>query len=201
LKKGVSDVIDVAAGAGHTVALKKDGTVWAWGDNDYGELGDGTQTLREAPVQVKGEDGVGYLTGVIAVEAGETHVMALKGDGTVWAWGKNLSGQLGNGTAGEFENKSTPVQVKGEGGAGFLTGVTQPGAWSRTTSKTRLDGLSTGSWRTPSKRTWSIGLRLATNSGIFSDTSGESSRRGPILLGAPSCVVRSPPRAWPSEAR
>jgi alpha-tubulin suppressor-like RCC1 family protein len=123
LKKGVSDVIDVAAGAGHTVALKKDGTVWAWGDNDYGELGDGTQTLREAPVQVKGENGVGYLTGVIAVEAGETHVMALKGDGTVWAWGNNSGGQLGNGTAGEFENKSTPVQVKGEGGAGFLTGV------------------------------------------------------------------------------
>ena len=66
-------MIDVAAGSGHTVALKKDGTVWAWGANYYGELGDGTTASRDAPVQVKGENGVGYLTGVVAVEGGETH--------------------------------------------------------------------------------------------------------------------------------
>jgi len=123
LKKGVSDVIDVAAGIGHTVALKRDGTVWTWGSGNYGGLGNGTTTSTDTPVQVKGENGVGYLTGVVAVEGGGGHVMALESDGTVWAWGKNSGGQLGNGTAGEFENKSTPVQVKGEGGAGYLTGV------------------------------------------------------------------------------
>ncbi len=95
---------NLAAGDGHTVALKSDGTVWAWGDNRKGQLGDGTTTNRATPVQVHG------LNGVTAVAAGYWHSVALKGDGTVWAWGLNDAGQLGDGTA---IDRISPVQVPG----------------------------------------------------------------------------------------
>ena len=62
-----------------TRAIKSDGTVWAWGDNYQGQLGDGTTTNRNTPVQVSG------LTGVTAIAAGVGHTVAIKGDGTVWA--------------------------------------------------------------------------------------------------------------------
>jgi len=84
--------------------LKTDGTVWAWGDNYSGQLGDGTTTERRTPVQVSG------LTDVIAVTGGEGHGLALRADGTLWAWGDNYSGQLGDGTTTE---RRTPVQVSG----------------------------------------------------------------------------------------
>jgi alpha-tubulin suppressor-like RCC1 family protein len=76
----------------HTVYLKTDGTVWAWGNNSNGQLGDGTTTQSTSPVQVSG------LSNVTAIAAGATHTVALKTDGTVWAWGDNSNGQLGNGT-------------------------------------------------------------------------------------------------------
>src|SRR5690606_37773733 len=84
----LTDVVAVAAGYQHSLALKSDGTVWAWGWNDSGRLGDGTTTDRSTPVQVKGPGGNGYLTDVIAVAAGHNHSLAIKSDGTVWAWGR-----------------------------------------------------------------------------------------------------------------
>lgn len=95
-------VIKVAAGLCHTVVLKNDGTVWAWGRNDYGQLGDGTAISRPYPLPVQG------LTGVTAISAGYHHTLALKNDGTVWAWGSNLSGRLGDGTT---NNRKNPVKV------------------------------------------------------------------------------------------
>jgi len=82
----------IAAGGGHALALMSDGSVWAWGDNAEGQLGDGTTTSRSASVRVVG------LTSVTAIAAGTAHSLALRADGTVWAWGKNTSGQLGDGT-------------------------------------------------------------------------------------------------------
>jgi len=99
----------IAAGDGHSVALKSDGTVWTWGWNRDGQLGDGTSTRRSTPRKVNG------LTGVTAISAGSYHTVALKGDGTVWTWGQNLFGQLGDGTSGTSAYKNTPVQVTGLG--------------------------------------------------------------------------------------
>ncbi|WMJ16495.1 hypothetical protein RA955_18125 [Geobacillus proteiniphilus] len=87
------DVAAVATSGEHVLVLKKDGTVWSWGDNNAGELGDGTTVNRNSPVQVKG------LTDVVAIAAAPNYSMALKRDGTVWTWGSNQYGQLGNGTA------------------------------------------------------------------------------------------------------
>jgi alpha-tubulin suppressor-like RCC1 family protein len=101
--RDLSNIVAIAAGSSHTVALKNDGTVWAWGSNGYGRLGDGTSTQRRYPVQVSN------LTDVIAIAAGPEHTVAVKKDGTVWAWGYNYYGQLGNGTT---NNSSVPVQVK-----------------------------------------------------------------------------------------
>jgi hypothetical protein len=94
----------IAAGAGHNLALRSDGTVWAWGNNGTGQLGDGTTTNRFTPVQVPG------LNSVIAVAAGWARSLALRSDGTVWAWGENPFGQLGDGTTTE---QHSPVQVSG----------------------------------------------------------------------------------------
>jgi alpha-tubulin suppressor-like RCC1 family protein len=110
----------IAGGGAHSLAIKTDGTVWAWGKNGYGQLGDGTIIDRHAPVQVSG------LTGVFIAIAGggflvdDGHSLALRNDGTVWAWGENVWGQLGDGTTTE---RHTPVQVVGAGGIGFLTGI------------------------------------------------------------------------------
>lgn len=75
----------LAGGIDHTVALKSDGSVWTWGNNEYGQLGDGTTVNKSTPVQVKGEGGAGTLSGVVAVAAGSSHTVALKSDGSVWA--------------------------------------------------------------------------------------------------------------------
>ena len=105
---GLSDVVDVATSQGHSLALKRDGTVWAWGDNYYGQLGNGTKTQSLVPVQVVG------LTGVSKVAAGgASFSLAVKNDGTVWAWGSNSSGELGDGTT---MDRPTPGGVTGISG-------------------------------------------------------------------------------------
>ncbi len=103
---GLTGMTAVVAGGGHTVALKSNGTAWAWGANYFGQLGDGlvptvarllgvsadgTTLNRLTPVQVVG------LTGVAALVAGVNHTVAVRSDGTVWSWGANYSGQLGDG--------------------------------------------------------------------------------------------------------
>jgi len=105
---GLGGVVAVAEGFAYSLALKSDGTVWAWGENGRGQLGDGTTANRPAPVQVSG------LSGVVAIAAGFRHSLAATGDGTVWAWGANDGGQLGDGTT---ESRLTPVQVSGMRGA------------------------------------------------------------------------------------
>jgi alpha-tubulin suppressor-like RCC1 family protein len=108
----LTGVIAIAIGTNFSLALKSDGTVWAWGNNDNWQLGDGTITARSTPVQVcdvgQTDCATNPLTGVIAIAAGGQHSLALKSNGTVVAWGRNGDGQLGNGTT---TGQNTPVQV------------------------------------------------------------------------------------------
>ena len=88
------------------MALDKDGTVWAWGLNTYGQLGNNTTTGSSLPVQVKIANGDLNLTNVVSISAGYQHNIALRKDGTVWAWGRNDGGQLGNSNT---KNQLLPV--------------------------------------------------------------------------------------------
>jgi alpha-tubulin suppressor-like RCC1 family protein len=91
----------------HTVAIKTDGTLWTWGGNNAGQLGDGTLTSRSSPSTVAGAG-----TNWCAVNAGGNHTAAIKTDGTLWTWGFNLYGQLGDGSS---TARSSPGTVAGGG--------------------------------------------------------------------------------------
>ncbi|HPY88871.1 MAG TPA: InlB B-repeat-containing protein, partial [Spirochaetota bacterium] len=95
--------VSVSCGNGHTVAIKSNGSLWAWGNNQYGQLGDGTTTNRSSPVQIGGGS-----TDWASVSCGQYHTVAIKSNGSLWAWGFNNSGQLGDETTA---NKSSPVQI------------------------------------------------------------------------------------------
>ncbi len=127
---GLDGLVAVAAGDRHALALKRDGTVWTWGYNPYGQLGATSQETCELadtalpcsrrPLQVAG------LSGVTAVGAGSRHSLAVKSDGTVWAWGLNSFGQLGtasNDTCSGAPCSATPIQVAGlSGGTALAAG-------------------------------------------------------------------------------
>jgi alpha-tubulin suppressor-like RCC1 family protein len=83
----LSDVVAIAVGSGHNLALERDGTVWAWGFNANGELGVGDTAHRSLPEQVVGPDGEGHLSGVVAIGAGGARSFAITEDGTQWEWG------------------------------------------------------------------------------------------------------------------
>lgn len=99
-----SAVVQVAAGGEDACAVKTDKTLWCWGGNAFGEVGDGTKLRRDTPVQVKA-----LGAHVVAVGAGLFDTCALTDDGTLWCWGKNNHGQLGNGTT---TDSPLPVKVK-----------------------------------------------------------------------------------------
>ena len=75
------------------MAIKTNGTLWGWGDNGSGQLGDGTTVEKDSPEQIGTDDDWAVVT------AGEGHTLAIKTNGTLWAWGNNELGQLGDGTA------------------------------------------------------------------------------------------------------
>lgn len=94
--------IQIEAGENFTLVLKENGTVWAWGDNTYGQLGDGTLTQRGIPKQVAG------LENIIYINAGAASAFAVNRNGELYAWGDNRLGQLGDGT---YVQKTKPVRI------------------------------------------------------------------------------------------
>jgi alpha-tubulin suppressor-like RCC1 family protein len=103
--EGLSDVEYLTGGGGHSIAITSDGAYWAWGRNDRGQLGDGTIESRLRPTRI---DLFGSDTKITGVSGGFFHTMAVLSDDTVWAWGNNDSGQLGDGTT---DNLPTPHRV------------------------------------------------------------------------------------------
>ena len=125
----ISGVAAIAAGGTHALAIKTDGTVWAWGNDNTGQLGDGGVCGKTCTTPVK----VGTLAGAAVVAAGYVHSLAALADGSVRAWGRNAEGELGDGTT---TVRATPVTTTG------LTGV-RPGAGASTTYSYDGDGLRT----------------------------------------------------------
>ena len=101
----------IAAGQHHTLVLKEDGTVWAFGLNWNGQIGNGTAADALTPVQV--------LTGAVAIAAGYQHSLAVKADGTVWTWGRNETSQLGR-----TGSSLSPAQMTGVTNAVAVAGGT-----------------------------------------------------------------------------
>jgi alpha-tubulin suppressor-like RCC1 family protein len=122
----------LAGGRDHSLALKNDGTVWAWGSNAFGQIGDGTTTRRLSPVQV-----LGLTRPVIQIAAGREHSLAVEDDGSVWSWGSNVYGQLGDGTK---TNRTRPVPV-----TGLSSGVTDVEAGAHHSLALRSTG-TVASW-------------------------------------------------------
>jgi alpha-tubulin suppressor-like RCC1 family protein len=187
--------------ASHTFSIKTDGTLWAWGSNSYGQLGDGTRVAKSSPVQI------GALTSWTQVALGGGHTIAVRGNGTLWTWGNGDYGRLGHDNA---ISRSSPTQVgaltnwaQGTGGTNHTAAVKTDGSlWSwgkdafgclglnlpyaRRSSPIQVGSLlnwsqvSMGSYRTSSIKTdgtlWSWGLNPGDN--LY------ASKSSPVQIGA-----------------
>lgn len=96
--------VSVVASSDHSLAIKADGTLWAWGSNADGVLGDGTTAARPLPVQVA----TGKVEGFTSVQAASAHTVAIDTAGSLWAWGRNEAGALGDGT---MVDRLSPVEI------------------------------------------------------------------------------------------
>jgi alpha-tubulin suppressor-like RCC1 family protein len=167
----------VASGstASHILEIR-DGTLWTWGNNSSGQLGDGTTTHKNTPAQI------GLSNTWVTVAAGSEHSLALKADGSLWAWGRNSDGQLGDGTV---TSRTTPVQIGTDtkwvsiaAGSSHSIGLKSDGslwAWGRNSSGQVGDGTATKRTSPAHIGTGSNWLSIATGSdhtmGLRSDGS------------------------------
>lgn len=119
---GLTNIVAVAANIASSYALRSDGTVWAWGSDGNGQLGNGLVNSTGVPIPVE----VSGLTGVVRITANQSYALAVKSDGTVWGWGSGGAGQLGSGAS--RGTNTFPVEVHGLSGivdiaAAALAGV------------------------------------------------------------------------------
>src|SRR5262249_34737143 len=120
----LTDTASISMGDSFMLALQLDGTALGWGYNGNGQLGNNSNTSSDYPVQVVGPGGVGLLSNLADISAAVNFGSALDAIGRVFTWGYNGNGQLGDGTT---TGRTTPVQVVGSGGAGFLTDIVEIG--------------------------------------------------------------------------
>jgi RHS repeat-associated protein len=145
-----------ACPSSHSLALRADGTVWAWGNNTDGQLGNNSTTNAKTPVQASGLSGIS----AIAAAPGGYHSLALKSDGTLWSWGLNSSGQLGNNST---TNAKTPVQVNG------LAGAVAIGAGANHSLAVKSDGTA---WAWGANSCGQLGNNSTTNAKVPVQVSG-----------------------------
>jgi alpha-tubulin suppressor-like RCC1 family protein len=124
---GLPAVDRVSVGRAHACARSTAGLAYCWGDNDWGQLGDGATVDRSSPAEVVGVTGSGVLAGVAAIVAGSRHTCALLDGGSAACWGRNLTGQLGDGTT---TDRFVPTPVLDGTGASPLAAVDSLGAGS-----------------------------------------------------------------------
>lgn len=139
-------VTKVAAGSGHTCALRTDGTVWCWGDASQGQLGNGqsgSDDHRTKAVQVR--RGSGHLTGIVHIGTSGGHTCALSAAGSVWCWGRAERGQVGDGTTGDATEHLRTTAVRVRRGTGYLDKVSAIAVGYLHTCVVRKDG-STWCW-------------------------------------------------------
>lgn len=148
----------VDSGSSHSAAIKTDGSLWTWGSNFYGMLGQNipTTTNRSSPVQV------GALTSWLQVSPGSSHTAAIKTDGTLWTWGEGSAGRLGH---NNIIDRSSPVQV------GSLTNWYKVTAGSSATFAIKTDGTI-----------WAWGFNVNGQLGINENTSLR--RSSPVQIGS-----------------
>ena len=128
--------------------MKNNGTIWAWGFNSSGKLGNGSSNNSNVPVAITS------LTGIATIAGGRSHSLAIKNDSTVWAWGSNNSGQLGNETN---ISSDVPVQVS------LLTGITAIAGGEQHSLARKNDGTA---WAWGSNGNGELGIGTNTNSNI-----------------------------------
>jgi len=148
---------EIASGGGNygfSVAVKTDGTMWIWGNNDVGQLGLNDTVYRSSPVQV------GALTGWFKIAAGSNFGLAIKTNGTLWSWGRNNYGQLG---LNDTDNRSSPVQI------GALTTWSQVSSGAYFNLAVKTDGTM-----------WGWGNNGAGRLGI----NNTDNRSSPVQIGA-----------------
>ncbi len=135
--KGLENVAAISAGWDHSLALTRDGRVYAWGGRSHGQLGDGVRATGRplaTPHPVSG------VEGVAAIAAGGQHSLALTRDGRVFAWGSNWNGQLGDGRSGAGTHSAAPLPVSAPDGKGALTGVVAIAAGALHSAAVMADG-------------------------------------------------------------
>jgi alpha-tubulin suppressor-like RCC1 family protein len=185
---GMSNVIAVAAGNAHTVALRNDGTIWTWGNNSNGQLGNGTITQSLVPLPLEN------MANIIAIAAGSTHTAALRNDiitVSLWMWGNNSNGQLG---IGNMDQSLVPVQTPGLSGTtpGVL-GITAIAAGSAHTTALINDGTV---WTWGNNSNGQLGIGNTQQSLVAVQVSGMTNAMAVAAGSLHSLVMKNDDSVW-----
>lgn len=139
----LTGIVSISAGYNFSLAIAADGSVWGWGDNSAGEMGQGNQSYTGVPfaVQIKGPGNIGLLSDIVMVSAGGNHALALDKTGKVFAWGNASSGQLGDGSNRPAGNQSTlPRAVVSTDSLTQLSGIVSIAAGYISSTALQSDG-------------------------------------------------------------
>jgi alpha-tubulin suppressor-like RCC1 family protein len=121
------EIVAISAGVNHSMAIDGDGNLWTWGYNSNGQLGNGLKTISNIPVQIKaGEDDT--VTKFKSISAGGSHSFAIDINNQLWAFGKNMDGQLGDFSGSKKADYPTPVQIAMRDGFNLITTFTSVSA-------------------------------------------------------------------------